>query len=783
MDAATIRATCPNCRTSLRIPAAWAGQVVKCKKCGSSVKIGTPAGMHPEPLSLDDAQTNCPATPGSPFGELAPAPRTLDNPFEGEVHPEPAPGYYPSGYHSPVPPGYAYPAQGGYAPPAGYAPPPGYPYPSPPGYSQPAAYPAPGPVRVGPSAAAQAANDFAPSEALSAHRGRGRRGYRRGSDRGKFLWIGVALLLTAALVVGGIYGARHLVPSKTGNETAGGGEPKDKPPGAGPKGPALLANSTNLPRRLLFIHVSNYLYLNPLTGSAMVGDIHGPDVTLPAAIRLGYEWRIPRDKDNDQLFVLSDTASGKERRSPMRDVIAGTYERFFDSSRAQDRIVVYFGGHVMTKEGKTYIVPMEGDPDEPEKMIPLDDFYAKMKACQATQKVVIWDVCRYNPERGRQRPGSEPMSEETAKALSSPPAAVQAILTDQPGENAFEFYNAQPDGFNKPSVIGSNFLAATRYVSDKNRNNAKPQNPDDPILTADWIAAINQRVSEVAAAEGKGKQTVKVFGAPPATLVAANKEEAAAVRFDFPPSPKSASPAEVGAIAAELNLPGIKKDDGESGIATFPFPAESLAPYQSDVSISEIRANKEKYPFRIAVLNAYDTIRDVWNGSGADSKSIREEFAGKSTDAVKKEVLAEQRFPARGIAKLDGAILVLDSVAGMRDAEPKRWQAHYDYVLAQCKARLAWMHEYDLALGSIRTEVLPPLDEKKGQNGYRLVSSEKMKVRTEAKFAAEAKELYEKIITDYKGSPWAIQAKRDKSFSLGLTWQPFTKGSDEPPAN
>src|SRR6185312_3356160 len=194
--------------------------------------------------------------------------------------------------------------------------------------------------------------------------------------------------------------------------------------------------------------------------------------------------------------------------------------------------------------------------------------------------------------------------------------------------------------------------------------------------------------------------------------------------------------------------------------------------YKADVPLTEIRANKEKYPFRIAVLEAYDTIRDVWNG-GADSKSIREEFTGKSTDAVKKEVLAEQRFPARGIAKLDGALVVLESVAAMRDAEPKRWQAHYDYALAQCKARLAWMHEYNLALGSIRTEVLPPLDEKKGQNGYRLISSEKMKVQTEAKFAAEAKELYEKIITDYKGSPWAIQAKRDKTFSLGLAWQPF----------
>ena len=633
----------------------------------------------------------------------------------------------------------------------------------------------------GPSAVAAAVSaEFKPSEALATHRGRGRGQYRRGPDRAKYIWIGVALLLTTGLVVGGIYIAKEYGPNKAGGEQAGGTEPGPKTganPGgpAGPKPPGLLASSGALPRRLLFIHVSDYLYLNPLTSAEMVGPIHGADQTRPYARRLASEWKIP----DDQLFFLSDTPPGSDQRLPMKEVITGTYEKYFDTSRSQDRIVVYFGGHVLTKEGKTYIMPIDGDPDEVEKLIPLDDFYSKMKACKATQKVVIWDVCRYNPERGRQRPGSEPMSEETAKALATAPAGVQAILTSQAGENAFEFYNVKPDGINKPSVVGSNFLAAAKYVGDKNRSNAKAQLPDDPIAVDEWTAAVGKRAGEVVAGEGKGKQTVKAFGAAPASLVAFSKDEPAAARFEFPPSPKSASPTEVTAIANELLLPGIKKDDGESGIATFPFPAEALAPYQSGgVTVAEIQANKEKYPFRNAVLDSYQTIRDVWSAEG---KSIREEFIGKTSDAVKKEVLAEQRFPALGIAKLSNSINLLEAVAGLREAEPKRWQAHFDYVLAQSKARLAWMHEYNLALGSIRTDVLPPLDEKKGHDGYRLISSEKMKIKKEAKFAAEAKELYEKIIVDYKGSPWAIQAKRDKTLSLGLAWQPFSsKGAPEP---
>jgi len=808
MDASTIRATCPACQSTLRIPAAYAGQVVKCKKCGSAMRVAAPEEAPPEsPAAEPTVQDDFALQGANDFSGLSRSRGSRENPFDSgsEEQPSPLPGYQPPapGYY----PGYPYPM-----PPAGYGPPPGYPYPMPPaGYGPPPGYeaapppyqpptpaafepppyqpPAPPPpvqtlpaVPAGPSAAAQAMSGFKPSEA-TASQSRRRSGYRRGPDRGKYIWIGVALLLTGGLVVGGILGAKQVKKSTkpTENEQAnnGGGDPKGgSNPGAGGTKPNPLASSGAFPRRLLFIHISNYLYLNPLTHAQVEGKSVGQDRTRPDATRMATEWRVP----NDQIFLLSDTAAGNDHRLPMREVLTGTYEKFFETSRNQDRIIVYFGGHALSKDGKTYLVPIEGDPDEVERLVPLEDFYAKMKACKATQKVVIWDVARYNPERGRNRPGSEPLAEETATALATPPAGVQAILTCQAGENALEFYNAQPDGFgpNKPPVIGSNFLSAVRSVSDKNRNNSKQQNPDDAIPVDAWATAVGQRVSEVVAAEGKGKQTVKVAGAAPSSLVAFNKEEAPAAKFEFPPSPKSASPAEVGAIASELGLPSIKKDDGSSGIADFPFPAESLAPYKADVSLEEIKKDKNKYAFRNAVIDGFDTIRDVWTGSG--EMQLREELKEKSSDNLKKRVLDEQKFPALGIAKLERAIVILESVQGMRESEPKRWQAHYDYALAQCKARVSWLHEYNLALGNIRTEVLPPLDEKKGQDGYRLQASEKMKVKSEAKRAEEAKELYAKIMEDYKGSPWAILAKRDRTVSLGLQWVPATFGTIEPTA-
>jgi hypothetical protein len=828
MDA-TIRATCPSCRSSLKIPAQWAGQAVKCKKCGAVVRTKTkppsPAAGTTEAARLDVTGTHTPpaaAVPAPPhFAGMTPpalaAPTPVYKPFDpaGEPVPQPLPydpnaylnpppnGAYPvppGAYPYPAPPaapgypaaGYPYPAPPGYPAPV----PPGYPYPIPPSYPQPvgydpqqAAYPYPAPVPAPAYAAslpeaASVGADFAPSEATQAFTGRGRKYQRGGSGKGKYVWIGVALVLTAGLVAGGIYGVKYV--KELAGKGPDGTTPGDptKPgqpgtPGSPAQGSGLTASGGPFPRRMLFIHVSNYLYLNPLTATGTSQNSKGPDLTKPAANRLGYEWRVPPE----QVYVVSDTAAGQDQRNPMRSVITGAYEQFFATSRAQDRIVVYFGGHVLSKKQDdkdvTYLVPMEGDPDDPATLIPLAEFYDKLKACPATQKVVIWDVSRFNPERGRQRPGSEPMTAETAAALAAAPPGVQVVTTCQADENALEFDNLQPDGPNRVGVAGSNFLEATRYAAGKNRTAAKNLGPNDPIPVDDWAAAVGKRVNDVAVFnDPKGKQTVKVSGGLPAELVAFNKDEALPPRFALPTPPKGVP---VTDLVAEFALPPIDNEGSDLGVANFPFPENAIAEYKSDVPLAEIMANREKYLLRVHVLETFETIRKLWGtGGGEEKKELLKKFTGKTDDAMKKQVLEQQLFPAEAIPRLEQAIILLEADEPMKAAEPKRWQAHYEYALAQAKARLAFMHEYNLALGSIRTEVLPPM--KPGDDGYKLVAAEKMKVKKEAKYAEEAQEHYDKIIADYKGTPWAIQAKRDRAMSLGLAWQSFNskEGKTDP---
>jgi hypothetical protein len=621
-----------------------------------------------------------------------------------------------------------------------------------------------------------------------AYKRRGR--YTRGSSGGKFVWVAVCFLLTAGLVVGGISLAKSLkkdtdTPAAGGSADGGKGQPGPSgQPGATPGRSDLVKSAGTLPRRLLFIQVSKYGYLNPLTGAP-----NGRDRTREAALKMAFEWRVPTDKDNNQVFVVSDTAPPPDTHTLVRPVLQAAYEKFFDSSRAQDRVVVYFGGHAVEKDGKAYLVPVEGDLDDKATLMPVEAFYAKLQACKATQKVVIWDVCRFNPQRGRVRPGSEPMTEGLHKALTAAPPGVQVVTTCQPGENALEFDSlvADPD-LRRAAVSGSSFLEAMRYAGERGKVGAKNLGASDPIPVAEWVTAISKRAADVAVPASVGidpplKQTVTLHGSAPAELVAANPAEPPPSRFELPAIPKGTAAGEVATITAEFTLPPLNPNTAPeaAGFEFVIFSDEVMKDYRSDVPIDEILKDKEKYRFRAAVVESYAAMRDIWSATAADGSKLRTEFtdnSGKATDAIKKQIKEEQVFPAIAIAKLELVVAKLEEVAPLKGSEPKRWQAHHDYALGQAKARLAFMHEFDLALGNVLTEVLPPLDEKQGHNGYKLIPSERMKSKGDVKrFADEAQEHFQKLIDEHKGTPWAIQAKRDRPIPLGLAWLPFNSNS------
>jgi hypothetical protein len=298
----------------------------------------------------------------------------------------------------------------------------------------------------------------------------------------------------------------------------------------------------------------------------------------------------------------------------------------------------------------------------------------------------------------------------------------------------------------------------------------------DPLPVAEWTEAIAKRANEMAEmgekAGNTGKQTVALFGAAPDKLTAPDPAEKVAARFDMPQPPKGASRAEIKGLETEFNVPALKPNLVSIGLADFPFPADVMKDFASDgASLDDIAKNKEKYPLRAAVLDALNKVRDKWS-DGAGTTKIRNQVEGPINEALKNEVKKEMEFWAIGMIELEEHLNRLAAVEGMKASEPKRWQAHYDFALATVKVRLAYMNEYNKLLGNLVSETLPALDAKVGQDGYTLVASETLKAGKEAKeLAKEGQDLFEEMTKKYKGTPWAIQAKQEKSLVIGLAWK------------
>lgn len=841
MSTPSVSAVCPGCQETLRIPAAWADKAVKCKSCGAVVRatasvpvpVAAPRSATAFPSSLDPTLIGPPPTlppspaaappsyPAPPAG-YPPAPQGYPGTPPGYPY-APPPGYGPPpGYPAP-PPGYGPPPGYPYAPPPGYgyAPPPGYPYAPPPGYGAPPGYPtAPAPAYTPPAPGMPFTGGFqdAPSEDGSRrfrqdeddNRPAKKRQYKKSSGTAKWVVLGVfgILLLGGGGVlawkwdaVAGALGMKAKPKDKDKPEPAtpepGQTNPIPNPtPTPVPVKPVLTANPT-FARRMLVLSSTRYLYCNPLTDGVSMSIPANPKQKSVAQSelaavtrRLASLLKVPADKENNQLYLVTDGGGNLDPSfaagRPMLKAIADqTLTDFCKSCRPQDRVVIYFGGHAFQKDGKAYLVPADGDMLEPtgEAMIPLEAFWATLADCPAQQKVVLFDVCRLNEDSDTVRPGSEPMSKELEDLLHAPPKGVEVVTACSQAQTAREFRRA-PDGLTPP---GSVLLHALRDALKAGKDVPAPVKADDPIPVAEWVAAAQGKIKE---RFGDKAQTLKYTAGEKAEAVAAAPDEKPPERFAFAPMPKGADVKELRAVFDALALAPIKIDEDareDAGLAdsladVVFFPADALADYKTDMTLEEAEKAGDKFPVRAAAAKALKLIRDKW---GKDKgAAVLTRFTGEANDAVKKDIGMKQLMPALLEADLGELDEDMEKAKKVLDKEEsKYWKAMFLYAYAQTKARLAFMNEYNLMLGRIRTDSLPEFNK---AVGLQLVSVEKMESKKDVKeMAAAAKETFAELIAQHKGTPWAVMAKQYRVVALGLKWQEYKppvltdKGKDD----
>ncbi len=514
--------------------------------------------------------------------------------------------------------------------------------------------------------------------------------------------------------------------------------------GAGAKG---LLLDTPFPRRALLVGVSNYLYANPV--SYLIGprgEEHHPLERVGPLLRI----------HPDQLVELSDAAKGGKAVPPLKSVIEQTVRAFLDGCRPQDRIVVVFIGRAVEIDEEPFLVPLEGELTVKETLLPLRGLLDQLGSCKARQKVLILDVCRLDPGRGLERPGGNPLGEKFHAALRDPPAGVQIWAACAAGEQSYEFEQ------------GGLFFQALEHKL-KPALSKRIQKPDEPLpfetlaeLVKDEIALTAKQTPGLYGKESESGSAYDPQEKQPAKLTA----RAPAVEGD------AAVRKEVQGILAELDMPPVKPPRVQAPplkLETLvPFAAQALEPYKADyLSLKEVLEQPEKYPLRVAVLDAAQALRKHADAPMIDSIPA----SGPASDAAKKSILEQQRELAVIQLDLEKKLEKLREVATSRDEETSRWQAHYDYVLSQLLARMAYVHEYNLMKGKTRKDDLPPLE--KFHIGYRLAARERLQSDQEIRtLAAESKKLLQQIVKKYPGTPWEVLAKRERLTALGLEWRP-----------
>jgi len=706
-----VRAKCPGCQKVLRIPAAWIAQSLRCKHCG----------MVLQTKAMSESGRAAPRASAAITARPAAARANEAIPLAVPLNPDPfsfdalVAGTVPA------------------APTSAAA-------------QQPFPAPANPPPLVTP-------NDTL-GIILPSYRRRSRSAGR------KLAAAGIVLVL---LIGGGVLAVRGGLLDSVKDLLAKYTAPTERARAAGktqkPGPPSDLPHeSSDFPRRALAVCVSNYWYANPVSYGANDRGVG------PVLRRLADSLYIPKK----QVFELSDAAA--QPVPPTKEVIRNTVTDFLNTCRPQDRIILLFVGHAIEVGGEPYLVPIDGDLQAKDTLIPLKWLYDGLASCKARQKVLIMDVCRFDPSRGLERPGSGPMKPRIDAVFKDPPAGVQVWSACVANQYSHEGMLYLPDG----NGLHVGFFLSELYEalgpSKAKRVIFGLQRPGDPLP----IETLARGKGEAPGVDGgteheadywvTAKQTPRLCGWEKPGGAAYDPAEKApgevVLRKPPPPAGGAAGSALVQDILDETGALTTREGSPPLKMVTMPlFDAKALQAYKDD---------GKRTPLRQAILDAKDLL-------AKHSQTFQEEFRGKGDDAaVKKLIYNRQKPPAMAMAELKEK---MEDLQAMREEsgkdKSKRWQADYEFVLAKLEQRYAYANEYNWMLGRIRKDTMPPRDPNK-YGGWRLAAQEKLHpaIGKEGKeMAADAKKRFLKLARTCKGTPWAFLGKREALAALGLEWQ------------
>jgi Protein kinase domain len=550
----------------------------------------------------------------------------------------------------------------------------------------------------------------------------------------------------------------------------------DKPTPQASAEMASSAGSVVMPRRVLFISPENYFFLNRTQFFQEDNGQGAFENTLIRRICAG----APLDISPGQVYVLSDSDILQTATSPQKSVVEAAIKDFCEGSRAQDRIVLLWSGHAAEIDGKTYLIPIEGDKDAKETCISLAWVYQQLGKSKARQKVLIFDAFRYPPARGLELPATGKMTESVDKELDDPPPGIQVWTACVKGQQSIEFES------------GSVFqLALREALKELSVTRVKPADslPMQPLvvtvnqimklkLARESVAPMKFGPDLVQTSRLSGKELPGANYLPteplPRRVVFTDPdkgvnqikglEEILREIKEFQPMKQSQVAQLLAMRTSELRMMSKEK--------LAEYPDEGFNPFAGKTDKASLATAKKKYPLRVAAFEAASKIRATMDLRMKEY--ISNPGGGAFDQNRKKQFLSEQMEPALAILDLEEMLSDMKKLDRDRENEPnKRWLAHFDMAQARLMSRLIYMNEYDNLIARIRADSLPRLDERI-HLGWRVSASDRVQIR-EVKvqtMARDVAKLWTRMEKEYPMTPWAIIAKREKNMAMGMTWLP-----------
>lgn len=600
-------------------------------------------------------------------------------------------------------------------------------------------------------------------------------------------WLAPAILAFVMLAAGGTAAfflmkyqtnANKLAQVDPKGDSPGENDPKTKTEGKDAKGPdekevskkgglgkESVASNASFPRRAMIVSIHNYLYANPIQyGLTVQGMKNIPGMTRFFVNQL----RIPPD----QVTHLSDVAR-ENPMPPMKAVVESTVSQFLKTSRKQDRIFLVFIGHAVENDGKVYLAPIEGDLTAPATLIPLEWLYKELKECQAHQKILVLDVCRFNPAQGSERPGGEPMSAKMEEVIKAVPEGVQVITACAADQRSMET-DGEPLGV---------FMDAFHDVLQRGvQGQIQRQKDNVPIET---FFDSTKKLVEKNVAEQGFKQVPKLFGSFKDNGAEFDSKEPMPAKISIAalPKPSQEGIRFVKSVFDEISTPPVKASNSDSSIKFEYLPPISekvIKDFEAkDGPETELQKAVKHARIELWAVSPLDPPADIKQEVMkvrakvmVNLNVLKDGYRVPGNETVfKTQIEKDEKEVALMMLNLEEALKDLGKLEEKRDDESKRWQANYDFVRARLESQVAYLYEYQSALGQMRKE-LPPRDEKI-HNGWKLAATAKLQGDSVGKkLAKKANTTMEKLVKDFPGSPYEVLAKREKFTALGLEWQP-----------